>query len=279
MEVYGTGCLPSKYDVRDFVLLNQDYSSLPKTFSLGTLRIKNQGAQSTCTAHVMSEIVEYHHFKDTNQYIQFSTEFVYGMRTGQDAYIGDGMYLRDALKVINQYGDVIHRALPGNHDYKTAMKAVGDKFNTLKNLAYENRISTYYKIRSIDEVKYAVVNHGPVAAGMRWYDGATSSDSGVLKYDKHKKWSGHAVLIVGYDEQNLIVQNSWGTLWGMNGTFKLTYDQFNELVFESYGVTDDIKAIKKPLENKDKLVDLINMIVRNLTSLKKTCMRTTRMHD
>ena len=31
----------------------------------------------------------------------------------------------------------------------------------------------------------------------------------------------HAVLLVGWDEQNYILQNSWGSGWGQNGLFKL----------------------------------------------------------
>ena len=36
---------------------------------------------------------------------------------------------------------------------------------------------------------------------------------------------GHAVLAVGYEDatQELIVRNSWGTQWGLNGYFYMPY--------------------------------------------------------
>ena len=38
-------------------------------------------------------------------------------------------------------------------------------------------------------------------------------------------WGGHAVLAVGYDDEQrrFIVRNSWGTGWGMQGYFTMPY--------------------------------------------------------
>ena len=41
---------------------------------------------------------------------------------------------------------------------------------------------------------------------------------------------GHAVMAVGYDDQNqwFIVRNSWADTWGMNGYFTLPYQYLLE---------------------------------------------------
>ena len=41
---------------------------------------------------------------------------------------------------------------------------------------------------------------------------------------------GHAVMAVGYDDQNQwrLVRNSWGDGWGMNGYFTLPYQYLLE---------------------------------------------------
>ena len=266
---HGFGYLKSKYDVRDYrpIYSSMYIDSLPEEFQRYPIKVKNQGCKPTCTAHVMSEIVEYHHHKDTNQYIEFSTEFIYGFRNVDcdNDYIGEGMYLRDGLKIIHNYGDVIYNVLPGNNECFVAMKNVNQNPEHLKQLAYENRITSYYKITSIDELKCSLVQHGPVVAGIRWYDHSKVDNNGHLKYDIGK-WIGHAVLIIGYTSKGFIVQNSWGSYWGNKGTFVLDYNNYEDIVLEAYGVTDDIKAIKHPIENK-KLSLVINAVVRLIISV------------
>ena len=263
IEGFGFGCLKSPYDVRDYVLANANISEdLPDKYIIDNIIVKNQGKESTCTAHALAEIVEYHNYKDTNQYLIFSTEFIYGFRNidFDNDYLGEGMYLRDALKIIQKYGDVLEKDLPGNHNVSKAMKAVKSNIDSLKILAYDNRISTYYKTKTIDEIKYSLVNYGPVAAGMRWYKGCRLSKQNILQYDKSKEYTGHAILIIGYDNEGFIAQNSWGSLWGNNGKFKLPWADFSTLVFEAYGITDDIKAVKRPMETSKILSATINMI-------------------
>ena len=263
VEEYGFGCLESPYDVRDYVLASPNVGEdLPDNFLIDSIIVKNQGNKNTCTAYALAETIEYHNYKDSNQYLIFSTEFIYGFRNidSDDDYLGEGMYLRDGLKIIQKYGDVLEQDLPGNHDVSKAMKSVTSNIDHLKTLAYDNRISTYYKTKTVDEIKYSLVNYGPVVAGMRWYKGCKVSKQNTLQYNKDKEYTGHAVLIVGYDDEGFIVQNSWGRLWGNNGKFKLPWSDFSVLVFESYGITDDIKAVKHPMENDKFLSTTVNLI-------------------
>ena len=125
-EKFGTGLIPSPYDVRDYTLAAGaiDILGLPEEFDLGIIKVKNQGTFPTCVAHAVSELIEYHHYhQHNNQYQQFSTEFIYGARE-PDYYMGDGMYLREGLKIAQKRGDVEYSDLPGNHNVDVAMKNV-----------------------------------------------------------------------------------------------------------------------------------------------------------
>lgn len=264
-ENFGFGLIPSPYDSRDYTLATKSIPTLdfPETFDLGIIKVKNQGTRLTCAAHVMSEIIEYHNYKQNNNvYTRFSTDYIYGSRNDDD-YLGEGMYMRDALKIINKKGDVLYEDLPGNTDVPTARQKVAS-YPDLETKAYPNRISSYYKISSIEEMKFALLNHGPIAAGMKWYDGATLTNN-VYTYDKTQSFSGHAVMIVGWDKENWIVQNSWGIGWGNYGRFLLPIKtSFSDTLFEAYGVTDNINEVKTTSKKLDWLCLIINYIVNLL---------------
>lgn len=135
MNEYGFGAVPSPPDIRDYVLStpNLDTSNLPSSYIIKPLKIKSQGSQLTCVAHVLSSIVEFHTMKDTNERINYSTEFIYGCRFDSD-YFGEGMYLRDGLKVIQKYGDVEYSVLPGNSNEPQAYDKVSKNFEQLQPL-------------------------------------------------------------------------------------------------------------------------------------------------
>ena len=269
MEEYNFGALPSPKDIRDYKLNAAAMvpKSLPKTFKLTPTKIKNQGSQPTCVAHSLASMVEFFNLRDTERDYPFSTEFIYGCRA-DDGYQGDGMYMRDGLKVLQKYGDVWYSRLPGNSDVSTAMKRVRENFDTLKVLAEPNRITSYFKINTLIELKQSLVNCGPVPAVMRWFKDAKVKSDGIYSYKSTKIKDYHAVLILGWDEDNLIVQNSWGSLWGDHGLFYVPISEMFDVFYEFYGVTDNINNVVQPSPTIDKFSSLINFILRVIELFK-----------
>ena len=261
MEQHGFGAIPSPPDIRDYVLSspNLNISNLPTTFLNPPLKIKNQGNCQTCVAHTLASLIEFHNMKDSKVYTRFSTDFIYGCRLDSD-YFGEGMYLRDGLKVIQKYGDVEYSLLPGNTNTPQAYSKVNNNFQELKEKAFPNRISTYYKINSLEELKYSLYHHGPVVASMKWFSDSKIDSNGVYQYNLTNQFYGHAVLILGWDENNIIVQNSWGINFGKKGLFYVPFSKMNEVFRELYGITDDIINVKTP----SNIIKLISPIV-NLT--------------
>ncbi len=264
-----TQVIDSPYDVRDYKIIADN--EFPETFELPKrMNIKNQGTKPTCVAHALSSLIEYHNLIETGKYRKFSTEFIYGTRD-IGYYIGDGMIIRDALKTIRKYGDCYHADCPGNHDTADAMKNVNEKVEEYRNLAYPHRIGSYYRVRTPEEIKTALMNHGPVVISMTCKKGAYISND-TYRYLQNAKDSGvHCVLIVGWNENGWIVQNSWGILYAGDGYFTLPFDfEINE----AWGATDqkdDYSLLKRSPRNKfmNKVYEIINKIVNWFYSRKK----------
>lgn len=269
-QQFGFGAIPSPKDIRDYKLSSQALVSIsvPETFQLNKIPIKNQGSQSTCAAHTLCELVEYHNKRQTGNFTKFSTDFIYGLRFDGD-YMGEGMHLRDALKNLQNYGDVYYTTIPGNSNVPTARNKVFSNFESHKIEAYPNRISTYYRITSVKEMQYAISHDGPVVIGMRWYSSASLDKDNVYTFNSSKSCDGHAVLAVGYDKEYVILQNSWGASWGNKGYFKVKYSDFKTLFFDVFGVTDNITSIKKPNKFTDVVSPIINKILNIFSKIFK----------
>jgi hypothetical protein len=170
----------------------------------------------------------------------FSTEFIYGYRPA-GYYVGEGMYLRDALKTLQKVGDPPLHNFRGNNKCPEAMKNVEAQLEPLKDLAYPHRISSYVRVRTVDEIKHAIIEYGYVLVSMPWHVDYKLKN-GVYTYTNKETRGNHCVCIYGWDERGWLVQNSWGRGWGQKGKFVVPFDfKWNE----AWLVTDDI------IENDD----------------------------
>ena len=263
-----TQVIDSSYDIRDYRICAQ--SQFPETYELPLkVNVKNQSTKPTCVAHAIASLIEYHNFVETNSYRKFSTEFIYGTRD-IGYYIGDGMCIRDALNTIYKYGDCYYTDCPGNSNVQTAMNKINENVEEYRNLAYPHRIASYYKVKNEDEIKTALMNHGPVVVSMNWKENAKIVND-CYTYDSSAKTSGrHCVLIVGWNKTGWIIQNSWGVTYASDGYFTLPYSvKFNE----SWGTidqNDDYSLIKRKPRTKflDKIYSIFNKIVNWWFSIK-----------
>ncbi len=79
---------------------------------------------------------------------------------------------------------------------------------------------------SVTAIKDALHNFGPVATSFDVYTDFDSYTGGVYRHTSGDYDGGHAVLIVGYDDEGeyWIAKNSWGKDWGMEGYFWIAWD-------------------------------------------------------
>ena len=263
------GVVESSYDARDYKIKAD--SEFPEEFELPyKVSVKNQGSKPTCVAHAVYSLIEYHNLIETGKYRKFSTEFIYGTRD-IGYYIGDGMVIRDALKTVQKYGDCYYADCPGNHDTADAMNNVNEKVEEYRDLAYPHRIGSYYRVKTPEEMKTALMNHGPVVISMTCKDNAYIADD-IYCYPQDAENSGrHCVLVVGWNENGWIIQNSWGALYAGDGYFTLPFD-FK--INEAWGTTDqkdDCSLLKRKVRNKfmNKVYEIINRIINWFYNRKK----------
>ena len=90
---------------------------------------------------------------------------------------------------------------------------------------------------SLSKIKAALAHYGPLPTSMQVYEDFMHYKSGVYTHVGGKRVGGHAVLLVGYNDQEeyFIVKNSWGTDWGEDGFFRIDYSQMHSLVV--FGLT------------------------------------------
>jgi C1A family cysteine protease len=80
---------------------------------------------------------------------------------------------------------------------------------------------------NIETIKEWLDKNEPIATGIPIYSNFISSKTGIIENPNKsdKLLGGHAVIICGYNDfdERFIMRNSWGTYWGDNGYFYLSY--------------------------------------------------------
>lgn len=86
--------------------------------------------------------------------------------------------------------------------------------------------------KNLTAIKTALVKFGPLPIAMMVYEDFMHYKTGVYSFTTGKKLGGHAVLLVGYNDegQYFVVKNSWDTGWGENGFFRIAYSEMNNEV-------------------------------------------------
>lgn len=123
---------------------------------------------------------------------------------------------------------------PGE-DYSGTSVLAGAKVMKEKGL-----ISEYRWCFSIDELRDAVVNIGPVVIGIPWYSGMydvrhvmeKGKDSYALVEISGDLVGGHCITVTGYDFETKMFRwrNSWGKWYGIGGSAYIKEEDLNSLV-------------------------------------------------
>ena len=240
------GIIFSSFDIRDYKATTS-LKTFSDEFELKIPRVKSQGNVSSCGAHVLSCIVEYFNYKQHGITTEMSVGYIYGNRK-ESTHKSKGLILREALNTLRLYGDVSKVDFP----YHTEMPDIARKYNQYSDELYEtgyaSRISAYYRVKTIPEFKAALKLGYPIAIGVKWYSDMKVIN-GVLTTKYKGKRGGHCMLLYGWNKKGWKILNSWGRIWGVNGTCIIPYDM---PIREAWAVVDNIKdgvVLKKPLSS------------------------------
>lgn len=219
-----TGCFKDGFDERDFIYVPTCAPSkpYPESFQLQTSPIRDQGEVNSCVAHSCALIKEIQEFYETGSKLEFSVGWIYGFRL-HDQYKGHGMYPKEALKVLCEYGDVLKNVFPENLEYENIQPLISKRKADCIAKGKKYSINSYARVTTVANVKAAIyTNHSPVMIVVDIYDNFYDIPKTGIAPNRVGTCSGsHAMVIIGWTkingEEYYVVQNSWGTNWGKNG--------------------------------------------------------------
>lgn len=251
LDKYGLRELPK--DKRDFQLgalfRLPDLKELPESFEHTTqFPIKNQGNTDFCSAYTstgMSELQE-----NVELYPEYSFALSKAISGDPDAW---GQNLRDAIKCHQKYGSI--EAVEALNSPKIAdlrrLSAYPDEW---LEKAKKHRKQSYFSVTgqydAFDNIRASIwkfrAEKQAVAIGVifSWpisqYILDTAATSGY----------GHAMYVTGWDEDGLIVVNSYGEQAGKNGKHRITREVIN--AFSRFGV---LMMVDMPPEEAKVLIE------------------------
>lgn len=190
--------------------------------------VYDQGALGSCTANAIAGGVEYRMTKQGEKSFTPARLGIYYLERKVEGTVSQdsGAMLRDGIKVIAKYGVWPETIQPyDTSKFKKAptkaMMAEGIKHQAL---VYERLDG------SLNQIKTRLSTGFPFVFGFTVYPEFESQQvakTGIvpLPTSNEAPLGGHAVLCVGYDDtkQMVIVRNSWGSNWGLNGYFYMPY--------------------------------------------------------
>jgi hypothetical protein len=91
---------------------------------------------------------------------------------------------------------------------------------------------SYYWGFSLDDLILGVGYRGPAVLGLPWLEDMFDTDNQGFLHATGNVAGGHCILCRGVNvtKKYLLLRNSWGKDWGMNGDCKLTFDDMKKLL-------------------------------------------------
>ena len=183
--------------------------------------IENQLHLGSCTSNAIAGAYELLINKETpKDFTNLSRLFVYyNGRLLENVVKEDvGIYMRDGIKSVKQYGICSESIWPYNIS-KFAMVPTLASYNDAKH----RNIKNYFRIKFFEDILDALNNDIPVTFSMLTYHSFETDSffNNVIKMPAKDESpiGGHAMFFVGYDlaKEILITQNSFGKFWGDGG--------------------------------------------------------------
>lgn len=254
-------------------LITRSFTSLPTSYSLKAYAPtpKSQGTQSSCVgwasaygARTISNAIKNGWENDITKINAntFSPAFIYNsiknprkIDNTLDTKCERGSSLTNAAMVLKNYGVV------KNLDFPYDVNNCSTKpTNYLFTKATEHKISHFEKLNDkgesanlINNVKKAISKKHPVLFGLMGYNSIVFHP-GTFAYKRNIGTNGHALVVVGYDDNKyggaFEIMNSWGSWWGDNGYFWIKYDDYAAQAKENYVIVDQIEN-PNPTPNPD----------------------------
>lgn len=182
----------------------------PRRFRLKTFPHKNQGNSDKCTAYASCTASE------IQEKVELNPDWVFAKSKEMSGDVDSwGQDLRTIAKTHQKHGAPEQSVVEIPEEDRHI-----ENWNDYTEEAVKHRKKSYFRVHSFEEIKDTIwkLRDAPFF-GIEWgwgFDQARIYES--------KKGKGHAVAIVGWEGEYLIIQNSYGKQAGYNGDFFIHKD-------------------------------------------------------
>jgi C1A family cysteine protease len=186
-------------------------------------RIEDQGQLGSCTGNAITSVLEYELRKAKKTKSELSRLFVYYNERMVEGTINEdaGAIIRDGIKSLVTYGSPSEKSWPYN-----IAKFTKKPTATAYKRALPNRIVSYQRLTTIDDIKHCLADGSPVVFGFKVFESFESAEvarTGIVPMPTagERNLGGHCMYIDGYDENgDITAGNSWDLTWGNKGRCK-----------------------------------------------------------
>jgi len=186
--------------------------------------VYDQGQLGSCTANAISGAIEFIHkpqFMPSRLFIYYNERKMEGTVNSDS-----GAQIRDGIKSVATQG-----ACPETDWLYDISKFAETPPQQAYTDALKTRATRYYRVvQDIAQMRGCLAEGFPFVFGFtvyEYFESSAMATSGVLNLPAagEQVVGGHAVMAVGYTDadQTMLVRNSWGATWGMQGYFKMPY--------------------------------------------------------
>ena len=222
--------------------------------------ILDQGQEGACTGFGLACVVNYMRWRKADcpkAMPSVSPRMLYNFARRYDEYAGedyDGSSCRGALKGLYNHGVCLENDWPyanpnAQPQYGYAARAT------------QTTLGVYFRVdlTSITDLQAAIQEVGAVYVSAFTHDGWGTvgqrskvprnrlmghADVPVIAFNgKPSETGGHAFALVGFNTHGFIIQNSWGTGWGMGGFAVLTYADWLANAMDAWVVTLGVPGV------------------------------------
>ena len=195
------GFAPSKIDGSEILFTADEGCNIPASYSYREYLpdVIDQGSLSICVPCTLSSYLNWKiNMEDgSNKDNSIDLFEIYNIRSNRS----EGMTYKEALKYLRKSGVSCNNG-------KVSIKMYG-------------------KVNTVDDLKFALVANGPCFGALPVYSG--DCDFWNKKVGQRLK-GYHAISLVGYDEEGIIIRNSWGKKFCDGGYTKIGYDDFGKIL-------------------------------------------------
>lgn len=197
--------------------------------------VRDQGRQGSCVAQAGACMKEWQEQKDVGYNDYMSPQYIYNLRSNRPS---EGMYFQDLMNILTQRGVCREYLYPYGSTEEIPTAAHDDAANF--------KIKTYARIDEVDlnRVKMSLFTNGPCVIALPTYNYRPNF------WNQHSGDSylgGHAVTIVGWNQDCFIIRNSWGSNWGYEGYTYFPFIDFQaRKYFEIWTTVDDESHVIPP---------------------------------